>query len=200
MKQLTILGCCYIAFCSGTCRKSGLDCVESIYSFEAKAKIKNDVDSISLKDTLWLEISSPISQIDGNSGQTVSYSKAANLGIAIGLGELILPSGKEAANDFNYYLLRGDSINNINNNVVREYLFSEQSLNYEFLLGIVPKKKGIFSIGLSNANNVYRKNDKCTKASYQIYFTNTDQHLYYIKQVFGREPDGTNRTYCFKVI
>lgn len=115
-------------------------------------------------------------------------------------GELLQPSGKEAANDFVFLLAKGKTVNNPNINRIREYLFIETSSNYEFLLGIIPKRKGIFSIGLSNAANVYRKNDKCTKATYRIFFTDTDQHLYFIKQVFGVDPDAPpNGTYCFKV-
>jgi hypothetical protein len=200
MRKLITLLLCSIAFSSSTCRKSGFDCTVTTYNFKAEAKVLNHSDSISVGDTIWLAISCPVSQIDNNSSKLINYSKAVNFGTAIGLGELVLPSGREAANDFNYYLLRGIQVNNPNTNVIREYLFSENLSSYEFLLGVIPKRKGTFSIGLSNAANVYRNDDKCTKASYRIYFTDTNQHLYYIKQVFGTEPDGTERTYCFKVI
>jgi hypothetical protein len=172
---------CFLIFRSSTCLKSG-------------------ADSISIGDTLCLDITSPVSQIEANSGQVISYSKATNLGTAIGLGELVKPTGKEAANDFDYYLVTGTKVNNPNTQVVREYLFSEISSSYQLRLGIIPKRKGIFSIGLSNAANVYRENDKCTKAGYELYFTNTEQHLYYINQVFGTVPDDPKKTYCFKVI
>jgi hypothetical protein len=201
MKQLIILFFCFVVFSFGTCRKSGVGCTGSVYGFEAKAKIINHSDSINIGDTIWLEIVSPVSQIDANTGQIINYSKAANLGTAIGFGELVSPTMPVyAANDFKYVLQKGQKLDNPNVNVVREYLFSENQLNYEFRLGIIPTRKGIFSIGLSNAANVYRANDKCTKAGYRIYFTETNQHLYFIKQVFGTEPDPPpNGTYCFKV-
>ncbi len=183
-----------------TCRKSGINCAENVYSFEARAKILNHSDSINVGDTVWLEVTCPVSQSDGNSGRMISYSKAANLGTAIAIGELVKPSGIEAASSFDYHLVTGTNINNPDANRIREYLFSEGLVEYQFLVGIIPKKKGIFSIGLSNAANVYRTNDKCTKASYRIYFTQTDQHLYFIKQVYGVDPDPPpNGTYCFKV-
>lgn len=200
MKRVLLGIICFVVFSSSTCRKSGFGCAENVYSFEAKAKIINDADSINLGDTIWLEITSAVSQTDKVSGQIINYGNAANLGCAIGFGELALPSIKEVANDFNYLLKKGEKVNNPNINGIREYRFIENSSNYEFLLGIIPTRKGLFSIGLSNAANVYRNNDKCTKASYQIYFAGTNQHLYFIKQVFGVEPaPPPNGTYCFKV-
>lgn len=200
MKRIVILFICFLFFSFGTCRKYSIDCSRSVYSFEAKAKINNPSDSINIGDTIWLQITSPLSQIDANSGQIITYSKAANLGTAIGIGELVPPSGKEAANDFNYYLLKGTLLNNPNTNAIREYLFSESSLDYQFLLGVIPKRKGVFSIGLSNASNVYRKDDNCKKAFYRIYFTQTPLHLYFVKQAFGNTPDSSYFSpYCFKV-
>jgi hypothetical protein len=184
---------------ANTCRKGGFGCAENIYSFGANASIINYTDSINTGDTIWLEIISPITQRDGINGQIITYRKASNLGVAFGIGELIVPTIKDASNDFHYILKKGSLVPNPNSSI-REFNFFEGSKDYEFLIGIVPIKKGIFSLGLSNAANVYRKDDECTKASYRISFIDTEQHLYYITQVFGIVPDGTERTYCFKVI
>ena len=199
MKSIVILFLTLTILSANTCKK--LDCAETVYSFEAKAKIINAGDSVNIGDTIWLEISCSVSQIDLATGQRVEYRNAGNLGTAIGFGELVSPTVPVyAANDFNYVLKKGILVNNPNVTAIREYSFAESSTMYEFLLGIVPKRKGVFSISLSNAANVYRNNDKCTKASYAIYYANTDQHLYYIKQIFGTEPDvGARATYCVKV-
>ncbi len=197
MKRLVISLLALVVLSATTCKK--FNCAESVYSFEAKAKILNAADSIII-DTIWLEIISPVIQRNFGTGETVNYSDATNLGTAIGFGELALSSIKGAANDFIYLLEKGTVINNTNVNEIREYRFSEHASNYEFRLGVIPKRKGVFSIGLSNAVNVYRSNDKCTKANYTIYYTNTDQHLYFIKEIVGTEPDaGAKATYCFKV-
>lgn len=198
MKSLIILFLVLIVLSANTCKK--IDCAVSVYSFEAKAKILNAADSINIGDTIWLEINCPISQPNLATGQTIQYSNAANLGTAIGFGELVLPSIKGAADDFIFLLEKGILLNNANVSEIREYLFIENAFAYEFKLGIIPKRKGIFSIGLSNAANVFRNNDKCTKANYNIYYANTEQHLYFIKKIFGTDPDGGARaTYCFKV-
>ncbi len=197
MKNIVILFLALLVLSANTCKK--IDCAGSIYSFEAKAKILNATDSINIEDTIWLEINCPISQSDLATGQTIEYNGAANLSTAIGIGELIPPNGKEAANDFNYYLKVGAAINNPNINSIREYGFIESAGKYELFLGIIPKKTGVFNVAVSNASNVYRKTDKCTKAGYKIFFNDTQQHLYFIKEIFGFDTDRPNIVYCFKV-
>ncbi len=191
---------CYIIFTSSTCKKNG-NCTETSYSFEALAKVLNPYDSINIGDTIWLEINAPTSQKDLLSGQIISYTNASNLGTAIGFGELIDPNSPVyAANEFNYVLIKGIPVANSNTTGIREYSFIESANTYEFKLGIIPKRRGYFNFGLSNAANVFRKNDKCTKAFYRIYFKDTPLHLYLLKQVLGITPDSTYASpYCFKV-
>ena len=201
MKSLTtvLAMACYIIITSSTCKKNG-NCTETSYSFEAFAKIINPYDSINLSDTIWLEITTAISQIDRISGQNITFSNASNLGTAIGFAEMVLPEIKGAANDFEYVLVKGINVMNPKIAEIREYSFFEGSLAYEFRLGIIPKRKGYFNFGLLNAANVFRKNDKCTKAFYRIYFKDTPLHLYYVKQIFGTTPDSSySSPYCFKV-
>ncbi len=187
-----------IVLSSTTCKKIG--CAETIFNFEAKAIIMNNKESFNLGDTLFLTITCLVLQKNNNVGQNIAFKKAANLGTSIGFGELIQPEVKEAANDFNFILLKGRVANNLNTNAIREYIFSENDFSYNLTLGIIPKKRGIFSIGLSNANNVYRVDDKCTKANYRIFFDATEQHSYLLKQVLGVEPPAPpNGTYFFKV-
>lgn len=179
MRLSWILIPCFIIFSASTCSKGGLGCAEKFYSFGANTSIKNYTDSINTGDTIWLEIISPITQRDGINGQIITYRNASNLGVAFGIGELIVPTIKDASNDFHYMLKKGSIEPNLNSSI-REFNFFEGSKDYEFLIGIVHIKKGIFSLGLSNAGNVYRKDDECTKASYRISFIDTEQHLYYM--------------------
>jgi hypothetical protein len=190
----------YIIFTSSTCKKNG-NCTETSYSFEAPAKVINPYDSIMVGDTIWLEINAPITQKELLSGQITSFSNALNLGTAIGFGELINPNSPVyAANEFNYVLIKGTNVANPNTLGIREYRFLESTSAYEFRLGIIPKRKGVFNFGLSNAANVYRKSDKCTKAFYRIYFKETPLHLYYLRQIFGTNIDSSySSPYCFKV-
>jgi hypothetical protein len=199
VKKISLIGLIFLICIQSTCKKNS-NCTETSYSFEAYAKVINPYDSITVGDTIWLEIIAPIAQVDRINGQTVTFSNAENLGTAIGFAEIILPEIKGAANDFDYVLVKGTTVSNPKVTEIREYSFIEGSANYEFRLGIIPKRKGFFNFGLSNAANVFRKNDKCTKAFYRIYFTQTPLHLYYLKQVLGITPDSTYASpYCFKV-
>jgi hypothetical protein len=72
----------------------------------------------------------------------------------MGLGELVKPTGKEAANDFDYYLVTGTKVNNPNTQVVRDYLFSEISSSYQLRLGIIQKEKA-YSVLASLTQRMY---------------------------------------------
>ena len=61
-------------------------------------------------------------------------------------------------------------------NQIVEYIFFESQNTYNFKLGIIAKKKGIYAIGIGNAANVYTENDPCRKASFLFKLINTNNH------------------------
>lgn len=87
------------------------------------------------------------------------------------------------------------------NSKIREYLFIQQGVNYSFKLGIVCIQKGVFGFGFSNAANLYRLSDKCTKASFIINVENTHQHYYLNPNINSVNFDTTKSSgsYYFKV-
>ena len=89
-------------------------------------------------------------------------------------------------------------VNNPNTLQIREFQFVQQNDRYLFKLGIIPKEVGVFGVGFSNAANVYRKNDACTKANFTINFKGTNQH-YYLNPNFQGGPPPTGGDYYFKV-
>jgi len=183
-----------------TCKKH-FGCAENVYSFQIGIKAYPDKDSIRIGDTIWIEINTPTQLKDIQSGRIINYSEAENLGSGISLAELIeKDSIKDAANDFSYILKKGISVDNPLINKVREFVFVEENNAFLFKIGVVPKKRGIYKMFVSNAANVYRKNDKCTKASFEINFENTNQHLYFNKIVlpYYNLPQGGG-VYLFKV-
>lgn len=191
----------YIIIISNSCGKNGLGCANTTYNFEIGVKAYPNRDSIRVGDTVWLEINVPTTLTDISSNTVVNYSGATNLGSAIGLIKLI---GKNnaigAANMFNYYLVKGININNPNTENTREYKFTENDNRYIFKLGIISKEKGAFKIFVSNATSVYRKNETCTKAGFEINFENTDQHLY-LNKIIAPDVDllPGGGVYLFKV-
>ncbi|MBD3750706.1 MAG: hypothetical protein IE931_14560 [Sphingobacteriales bacterium] len=168
------------------------------------------MDSIETKDTLFLEIKIPFVLKDMNTNALIDYSESLNLGTTVSIdsltgGSINIPGTAPAANSFNYLVFQGKKIENkVFPERMTEYLFDKDMYNsqYVFKLGIIPNKRGVFIIGVGNASGVYRKSDKCTKASYSINFHDTNQHLYYYQQNRpGYIIEGLEKTnsYCFKV-
>lgn len=184
------------------CTKSGLglDCAQTKYSFELAVKAYPDKDSINIGDTVWLEVNSPTQFKEAASGQMIDYSKAENLGSAIAFSGLSAENAftVKSVDKFNYFLKEGLETANTDVGLYKEYLFIEKNNRYLFLLGIVAKEKGTYRIVFSNAANVYRSNDKCTKAGFIINFKDTDQHIYLFPGGAGTPPGGG--VYYFKVI
>jgi hypothetical protein len=185
------------------CTKSGLglDCAQTKYSFELAVKAYPDKDSINIGDTAWFEVSSSTQFKDIATEQIIDYSKAENLGSGISFSA-INSSNEFTVNSvdkFNYILKEGIELRHgYGNGLGNEYQFIEKNGRYLFLLGIIAREKGIFRIIFSNAGNVYRSNDKCTKAGFTINFKDTDQHIYLFPGGAGTPPGGG--VYYFKVI
>ena len=189
-----------------TCNRR-LDCFGAKYSFSVNVKAYPNNDSIRIGDTIWIELNEPVSLTDHTSGNNINYSGAENLGMGITIDEFVGGSVNEpgtvpAATKFYFQLEMGSPIQNTLVERVRSFNFSETQGNYRFKVGIVPKQKGIYGVAISNAANVYRNNDKCTKANFNIIFANTNQHLYFYE---SNRPGYTiseyekTHLYCFKV-
>lgn len=184
------------------CNKPRLDCANTVYSFELGIKAYPDKDSINVGDTIWLEVNEPTTLKDGFTGQMINYSGAVNLGSAISFAKLIAPSvtDDQVAFNFKYVLIQGNELTRPDTAKYREFKFDELNSYYKFKLGIIPKVQGIFKMFVSNAADVYRYNDKCTKAGFAINFKETNQHFYFNEVSFpGIILSGKNGVYFFKV-
>ena len=180
------------------CTKGG--CRDESFSFEIFAKAIPSLDSILINDTIWFEVNESVNLKDQVSNRIIDYRDAVNLGSAIGFDELLGNSQrKDAVSDFNFVLISSTEVNSVNPARFKEYIFKEEANQYLFKLGLVPKNQGIFRMGFSDAANVYRKNDNCTKAYFNIFFKQTNQHLYFNDQNFGITTQSPSNMYCFKV-
>lgn len=178
-----------------TCRK---DCTRTDYSFEMAVNAYPDLDSMRVGDTVWVEINETVSLKDLNTNENINYSGAVNLGTNIGFQEIVgtTPQIINAATDFSSKVINGTEISSTNSSLFKEYVFAENNGKFLFKLGIVPLRTGVFRINLGSAANVYRANDKCSKASFVFNFKNTNQHFYLYPES-GSPPGGS--TYYFKV-
>jgi len=193
------LGLVYILFVKANCNKT-FDCARVVYNFEIGVRANPDSDSVHINDTIWFEINTPDKLNDLNRNQLIDYSGVENLGSAIGFEKLEGNSFTiKAAKKFKKIITTGKETGNADSELFSEYLFINESGYYKFRLGVIPLDTGTYAIIFSNAANVYRKSDKCTKASFTINFKETDQH-YYLNPNFQGGPVPVGGDYYFKVI
>jgi len=188
---------------AATCNKR-LDCFNTIYSFDTYTKAYPDKEIINLSDTLWFELEEPAILKDKNTGRTIDYSGAANLGTDINYDELLGNNNLLSCADcFNTLLVSGTFIpDDLNAQRNRDYKFVETNGTYLFKIGVIPKKKGTFMLSVGDAANVFRDKDKCTKASFLITFKETNQHLYLYEQnkpMYELSQYEKTHLYCFQV-
>ena len=188
-----------VSLSSIQCGKGGINCTESIYSFNLGVKAYPDKDSLRIGDTLWFEINEPTTLKDARSGQMIDYSGAENLGSVISFHQL--SASKQfsipASNQFLFGLMKGQEKSVLDPSFEKQYVFSEEGQYYKFNLWIIPKQTGSYRILLSNAANVYRKSEKCKKAGFSINFKGTNQH-YYQSPAYQGETAASG-VYYFKV-
>jgi hypothetical protein len=198
IKLVAVLIIVFVIATKSTCKKP---CVKKEYAFNFNAKAFPDVDSISVGDTIWIEINEPTLLTDLLSGNQADFSGATNLSTAIGFDQLLgNGQAKDAASYFEYKIIHGVLLaNNPNSSQFKEFKFSEIGGRYLIKVGIIPQKIGIYRIGLSNASNVYLNSSNCIKASISINFFQTNQHMYFNEINFGVVVPLPNGGYCFKV-
>ena len=193
-------------FSTCTCKKDIIrNCADNVYTFKMGASVYSDADSIQIGDTIWLEASTPTSVKDSLTGKIVDYSGAENMGIAVSLllfvdNSIGNPNPIYALSNFDYIIKVGSLYTS--DQYANNYLFDETNGNYIFKIGVVANQTGLYSMSISDAINVYRKNDECTKASFSITYQQTNQHLYLYQNLYpGQQISEYERThlYCFKV-
>lgn len=185
-----------------TCKKGGLGCTNAIYNLQIDEMAFPDKDSIHVGDTLFLKVNTSTMITDLQSGKTIDYSNASNLGNVVTILKFSGNMTPGAIHEFNLSLLNGTKVGSVDQTSEEEFLFSEQNGQYLFLLSIIPKDTGRYVITIGDAANVYRKNDECTKANFAINFSQTNQHFYLLNKWrpdLTLDDNGKRHVYYFKV-
>ncbi|MBS1610946.1 MAG: hypothetical protein JSS70_19765 [Bacteroidetes bacterium] len=164
-----------------------------------------DKDSIHISDTIWLSVANSTTLQDISSGTSINFGGAKNLGTLITLLQFNNDNLIDGAiNKFQLLLIEGSNYPNVTDPASRrEYIFTEQRDTYRFKLGIIPADTGRFVLTVSDAANVYRDNDKCTKAGFEIDYQNTNQHFYFLniwRPDLVLDDLGKKKVYYFKVV
>jgi hypothetical protein len=201
LPAVVFLAFIYVSNVFGTCKK---DCSQNIYSFDAFFTAHLDEDSIQLRDTLFLELTTPTQLRDAITNQIINFTQAANFGTDISFDKLLGNNNVQfCAGCFELKLINGAFLeDNLLSERNRDYRFEERNGQYLFKLAIIPKQKGTFCFAVGNASNVYRTGDKCNKANFSLTFVNTNQHLYQYEQsrpAYTPSEYERSHLYCFKV-
>jgi hypothetical protein len=156
------------------------------YSFEVTAEFTPEKDSIRVGDTLYLVSEFPSIMIPVGGDQPVDYSNSTGIGNTLGINKLE-PNRviSDAVYNFDYISIDGEIYNSRDipsPDRVQQLRYVEKSGMYRLKVGLIPKAKGIYSLGIgfSGLSNGRKSGDKCTKASFPTSVTNEDPHLHYL--------------------
>jgi hypothetical protein len=161
-------------------------------------------DSIQVGDTIYFLSHSSTHLKNLSTGQNIDYSKSVNFGTAIGAIELSTPNTQiGAVHDFTWVQIKGKVFTDSSipsPDIVKQAFFAEENGQYVLSFAIVALKKGLFSFSVADMPDVVKN---CDRAGIGIKITNSDNHLYYLKETYYgggtiASIDSTHN-YCFKV-
>ncbi|MDX2306402.1 MAG: hypothetical protein NW226_26570 [Microscillaceae bacterium] len=182
-------------------------CINPEYHFEVEASIKPDNEAIKIGDTIFVESHFSESLLDVETNMIIEYSNAKKIGSNIGFTNLDFYGNLNYNSilDFSYVSISGQIYNSKDiplPNQVNQLTYEYANNEYKLKIGIIPRKKGIYLLGLGNGLSLGRKNTKeCDQASFSITLSNTDQHLYLFEDVYGNLSEyDRQRSYCFRVV
>ena len=202
---LIVVGLLAFAIINSGCPKP---CIEANLSFNVNSQITPDHDSVHVGDTIYLVSSFSTTLIEQSSGQMINYSNSTGIGSTLNVSSLPLGDtiAKDAVFDFDYENVRGRIYNDRSiprPDGVQQIAYEEANGMYVLKVGLIPKKKGNYILGVGNGlSNGRKKNNNCEKASFNIMLDSTDQHFYLVQKwipgiIFN--DYGKMRVYYFKV-
>lgn len=186
-------------------------CIEAVYNFRVQVAITPALDSVKVGDTLFLKSSFPTTLFDYQTKIQVDYSNARAIGGTLGLSDLFkidtLGSNSDSSTIkyFEYANIQGRIYNSKDVPIhwrVNQTEYVERNGQYQLLIGIIPQKRGIYGLGVSDALSNGREGVKnCEKANFEVAVTNPDKHLYLYEQALGRQINGfdSRQSFFFKV-
>lgn len=177
--MVLLIWICFALITIQSCGKLGEDCASTRYNFEVGFEVYPNKDAVKTGDTTWFELNTSATSKDLNTGNMIDYSGAENLGSDFAFQEVTsATTALDAAAGFDVIVLKGSQASHPKPALYRHFLFAEENGRYLFKVGVIAKRKGLFRIMLSNAANVFTRNNPCTKARYEVNIVNTNKHFY----------------------
>ena len=182
--------------------------MQSNYNFNVNCQFSPDMDSIKVRDTIYLTVAFPTSLKDQNSGHIIDYSNSDDIESTLRIAQLVegdsLSEG--AAGDFKYYSSLGRIYNSTaipSPELVQQLKYQQIGSDYQLKVGLIPQQTGIFALAIGDGvSNTRNNSNKCKKQVLNLLFP---EHLnmFIISKTGG--PDiiylllKFQNLYCFKV-
>ena len=200
--KFLLIACIIAEFISITgCFKN---CKEVKYQFKMEESFFPEKDSINIGDTLWINSSHSTRFTDLLSNAQIDFSNS-NLSTNVRILNLPDTSQEVIGGIYDFDIIKSNG-NEIGNDYIpsenKNFYFEEKNNIYLLSLGVIPKKKGIYCISVSNSIGIIQRKSGCEKADIEINNANVNRHLYFYQNFFhGLPPDEYSKThaYCFKV-
>ncbi len=146
------IGLLAIAIINSGCPKP---CVDANLSFSVNSQITPDYDSVHVGDTMYVVSSFSTKLVDQSSGQMIDYSNSTGIGSTLAVSNLPLGDtiGKDAVFDFDYVSVNGRIYNDrsiTRPDGVQQIVYGEANGMYVLKVGLIPKMKGNYILGVSN--------------------------------------------------
>ncbi|MEO8769420.1 MAG: hypothetical protein ABI402_05030 [Ferruginibacter sp.] len=188
------------------CNKDGTTpCQNGGYSFVVSSQYSPQQDIYQVGDTIYFTSQFPKTLVDQINNSSVNYSNSVGIQGDIGFGYLdtITHQPIAARDSFTIFSIKGSfSERPGNQNVGLNFNYFENAENYEFQAAFVCKKRGIYTIGVSDLLSEGLQGENCTNAGFNLSLANTNQHLYlhqYVLNVDTTDQELQQKVYDFRV-
>lgn len=182
-------------------------CIPAKFNFTGGvASVLPNQDSIRVGDTLWLNTSLPLNYkywSGGSDSIVYNLGGASNVATDIHLTALIgTNKAVDGIDSFSFTSAKKGSYqtNPLAPHFAKTITYTQQSNSYDFLVGIIAQKKGIYCLTIID---IYQAMKNCDKVSVTIVTNNNDNHLHYLRDIFygggAIDPVDLTHSYCFKV-
>lgn len=193
-------------FIAATCNKNDTTpCMNTAYSFAVTSEWSLQREVYNIGDTIFINssFSKILTDLIGNF--SVNYSNAKSIGGNLFIHEMdsIQHIVLDAVPKFNFIQQVGIASNNTQQpNRTKDIMYLESSSAYSFKMGIIPQKKGLYAIFISNLNSDGIIGKNCTNAGFANTLTNSNKNINLFQYAMNRPPASQyemDRIYCFRV-
>ena len=193
--------------CSSTCKKNQpKPCQSNVYAFQVSSIYTPDNNIFNLNDTIYINSEFPKNLTNVSTSQIIDYSNATGIGGNITFFELdtiqkiVIPG----LTNFSCYSIVGSiAPGSIRPDYILDNIYEEGQDLYKFKLRVVPKKKGIYVIFISDLLSIGIRYRDCTNASFINKFSNRQGGIQLFQFAMGRLPASQfeeERMFCFRVL